>query len=75
MTSEPKSLFVWIWLPGQITPVVAGQVVRSEDTQVIHFGYGRSFRENPDAFPIFLPDLPLQEGLIDPSKGHLLAPS
>lgn len=37
MTSEPKSLFVWIWLPGQSTPVVAGQVVRNEDTDVIHF--------------------------------------
>jgi len=74
MTSDPKSLYVWIWLPGQSTPVVAGQVVLNEDTQVIHFGYGRSFRDHPNAIPIFTPDLPLQEGLIDPPKGHLLAP-
>jgi serine/threonine-protein kinase HipA len=75
MTSEPKSLFVWIWLPGQNVPVVAGQVVRNEDTAVIHFGYARSYRKNPNAIPIFTPDLPLKEGLIDPTKGHLLAPS
>ena len=75
MISDPKSLYVWMWLPGQSTPVVAGQVVRNEDTQVIHFGYGRSFRNNPRAFPIFTPDLPLQEGLTGPAKGHLLAPS
>jgi hypothetical protein len=53
MTSEPKSLFVWIWLPGQNVPVVAGQVVRNEDTAVIHFGYARSYRKNPNAIPIF----------------------
>lgn len=74
MTSEPKSLFVWIWLPGQSTPMVAGQVVRNEDTDVIHFGYARSYHKNPNAIPIFTPDLPLKEGLIDPAKGHLLAP-
>lgn len=74
MISEPKSLFVWIWLPGKSEPVVAGQVLLGKDTQVIHFGYGRSFRSNPDAYPIFTPDLPLQEGLIDPLDGHLLAP-
>jgi serine/threonine-protein kinase HipA len=56
MTSEPKSLFVWIWLPGQNVPVVAGQVVRNEDTAVIHFGYARSYRKNPNAIPIFTPD-------------------
>lgn len=74
MISDPKSLYVWMWLPDQSTPVVVGQVVRNEDSQVIHFGYGRSFRNQPDALPIFTPDLPLQEGLIDPPKGHLLAP-
>ncbi len=75
MTSEPHSLFVWIWLPGAIEPVVAGQVIRNEDTGIIHFGYGRSYRERPDAIPVFTPDLPLQEGLIDPPKGHELAPA
>lgn len=75
MISEPKSLYVWMWLPDQTTPVVVGQVVQNEESQVIHFGYGRSFRNHPDAFPIFTPDLPLQEGLIDPARGHLLAPS
>lgn len=74
MISDPKSLYVWMWLPDQSTPVVVGQVVRNEDSQVIHFGYGRSFRTQPDTFPIFTPDLPLQEGLMDPPKGHLLAP-
>lgn len=75
MTSEPKALFVWIWLPGETEPVVAGQVIRNEDTDVIHFGYGQSYRAHDGAFPIFTPDLPLQGGLIDPPKGHVLAPS
>jgi len=75
MTSEPKSLYVWIWLPGESEPVVAGQVIRNEDTGIIHFGYGRSYREHTGTFPIFTPDLPLQEGLIDPPNDHVLAPS
>ena len=75
MTSEPKQLFVWIWLPGATEPVVAGQVLRNEDTDVIHFGYGRSYRDRSDAIPIFTPDLPIKEGLIDPPKGHILAPA
>lgn len=75
MISDPKSLFVWIWLPDQTEPVVAGQVVRNEDTDIIHFGYGRSYRERNGTIPIFTPDLPLQEGLIDPPNGHVLAPS
>lgn len=75
MTSEPKSLFVWIWLPGETEPVVAGRVVRDEGAETIHFGYGRSYRGRSKAFAIFTPDLPLQEGLIDPPNGHVLAPS
>lgn len=75
MTSEPKKLFVWIWLPGAIEPVVAGQVLRNEDTGIIYFGYGRSYRDRSDTIPIFTPALPIKEGLIDPPRGHILAPA
>ncbi len=75
MTSEPKTLFVWIWLPGQDTPIVAGQVIRQDDGEVIHFGYGRSYRSNPNAISLFDRDLPLKEGLQEPPNGHILAPS
>jgi len=75
MTSEPESLFVWIWLPGATEPVVAGQVVRSAETGAIYFGYGRSYRDREDAIALFDPDLPIMEGLIEPPTGHDLAPS
>lgn len=75
MTSEPSSLFVWIWLPGKTDPVVAGQVIRQDGNDNILFGYGQSYRRNPDAISIFDLDLPLEDGLIEPAGGHNLASS
>jgi len=75
MTSEPESLFVWVWLPGRAEPVVAGQVVRSAETGALYFGYGRSYRDREDAIALFDMDLPIREGLIEPPTGHDLAPS
>ncbi|EFO28689.1 toxin-antitoxin system, toxin component, HipA family [Roseibium sp. TrichSKD4] len=66
---------MWIWLPGKTEPVVAGQVMKQDGSDNILFGYGRSYRRNPDAIPIFDLDLPIGEGLIEPSGGHNLAPS
>jgi serine/threonine-protein kinase HipA len=67
MTSkETKEAFVWIWLPGQAQPVVAGKL--EADNGFIHFNYGKSYLErvggNPPAMPIYDPELPLRAGVL-----------
>jgi serine/threonine-protein kinase HipA len=70
----PASLFVWIWLPDATEPVVAGQVVRDARSDIISFGYGRSYLARESSIALFEPDLPLLRGLQAPPGGHLLAP-
>ncbi|MDP1613797.1 MAG: HipA domain-containing protein [Sulfuritalea sp.] len=58
MTSE--ALFVWVYLPGQATPVVAGRLVveRTAAGAVGRFVYGRSYLARPQAMaldPVALP--------------------
>lgn len=57
--------FVWIWLPGETTPVVAGRLVPDDRGNLI-FTYGRSYlqriSESPVAIPVYLPELPLEPG-------------
>lgn len=60
MNSEPKTAFVWIWLPGQSNPVVCGRLDGDQNT--VQFTYGRTYLERPDAVPIYEPELPLQRG-------------
>ena len=62
--SQPREAFVWIWLPGQISPVVAGRV-RVQDSRHI-FTYGRSYLAREDAVPVYAPELPLRPGPIEP---------
>ena len=67
MTSEasrPREAFVWIWLPGRTTPVVAGRIHAEDDHFV--FTYGRSYLARNDAIPIYAPELPLRAGAIVP---------
>ena len=75
MTSEllkpAKSLFVWIWLPNATEPVVAG---RLDLVNGIHeFTYGRSYLNNPDAIPIYLPELPMEKGIMTPAAPMTIA--
>ncbi len=67
MTSElarnpVREAFVWVWLPGQSDPVVAGRLAPSPAG--LQFNYGRSYLARPDAIPLYLPELPLQAGLL-----------
>lgn len=64
MTSDPKlsEAYVWTWLPGQIQPVVAGLLVLSENRKQLHFNYGRSYLERPDAISLYHKELPLRAG-------------
>jgi len=71
MTSEPTEAFVWTWLPGAQEPVVAGRV---EDAGgIVRFNYGRTYLARPEAIPLYLPELPLEPGTIEP-RGALTIP-
>ncbi len=63
---------MWVWLPGAIEPVPAGQLVptgaRLGAEPVLAFAYARSYRTNPNAIPLFTPELPLVAGAIDPLR-------
>lgn len=68
MTSNPpapRNAFVWIWLPGATTPVVAGQIVAQGESFV--FNYGRSYLARDGAIAIYSPELPLRAGAILPT--------
>jgi serine/threonine-protein kinase HipA len=71
MGAAPDAAFVWVWLPGATEPVVAGRL----DAQggVVTFTYGRSYLEREDAISLYLPELPLQSGVIQPLAGLRVA--
>ena len=52
--------YVWFWMPGAIKPVVAGRLARYGERLV--FNYGRGYLARADAFPLYLPELPLESG-------------
>lgn len=71
-----KEAFVWIWLPGETQPVVAGKL--EADNGIFHFNYGKSYLDRTDdknpAIPIYEPELPLRAGLL-PLLGDLEIPN
>ena len=73
MTSKDdyKEAYVWIWLPGETKPVVAG-ILQRVGTQLL-FNYGRSYLARENAISIYEPELPLQPGEI-PLAGDLSTP-
>ena len=76
MSSRPtrvESSFVWIWLPGAETPIVAGRVDQRPGRVI--FGYGTSYRRRTDAMPIYEPELPLVAGPLEPPPGLQIAGS
>ncbi len=52
---DPKQAFVWIWLPGETDPMVAGRVQR--DGEIYPFTYGRSYLSRRNSLPIYTPEL------------------
>lgn len=72
MTSNnKKEAFVWIWLPGEVQPVVAGKL--EVEQSFIHFNYGKSYlgrvnNQNP-AIPIYDLELPLKAGVLPLPNG------
>ncbi|KFI21398.1 type II toxin-antitoxin system HipA family toxin [Nitrosococcus oceani] len=72
MTSNSdKAAFVWIWLPEETKPIVAGRL--EADNGHILFNYGKSYLERigdqPPAIPIYEPELPLKAGVLPLPKG------
>ncbi|MEA5446725.1 HipA domain-containing protein [Gammaproteobacteria bacterium AB-CW1] len=61
-SSSPREVYVWIWLPGQTGPVVAGRLAPSPAG--LQFNYGQSYLQRDDAIPLYWPELPLQSGLL-----------
>lgn len=70
-SDEPKEVYVWIWLPGALKPVVAGRIAREGKTYV--FNYGQSYLKRKDALAIFTPELPLKAGAIEPNPPLTMA--
>lgn len=65
MTSDrktPDSAFVWIWLPGETDPVVAGRITMEGGRYT--FNYGVSYLDRKTAIPLYEPELPLRRGRI-----------
>src|SRR3954463_2850757 len=67
MTSEPTEAFVWTWLPGAEEPVVAGRIELVAG--LVRFNYGQGYLARADAIPLYLPELPLRAGIIEPLGG------
>lgn len=69
MTSEAdyKEAFVWVWLPGETRPVVAGLLAAAGDQLV--FNYGRSYLERRNAISLYEPELPLRSGALPLPNG------
>ena len=59
-TQAPGEAYVWVWLPGQVAPVVAGRLAPT--AQGLQFNYGQSYLARDDAISLFTPELPLQRG-------------
>lgn len=62
-----KEAYVWIWLPNETEPVVAGLL-----TQVgkeLLFNYGKSYLARKNAIAIYEPELPLEAGEIPLGEG------
>ncbi|MEA2011295.1 MAG: HipA domain-containing protein, partial [Actinomycetota bacterium] len=75
MTSDLRGAeqraYVWIWLPGATEPVVAGVLEARGDLVV--FNYGQSYLAGGEAIPLYLPELPLERGRIDPPTNMRVA--
>ena len=74
MTSnkEYSEAFVWIWLPNETDPVVAGKLT-AEDNYLI-FNYGKSYLERSNAISLYEAELPLRSGAL-PLLSGLSMPS
>jgi serine/threonine-protein kinase HipA len=71
MISNPTEAYVWIWIPGASSPIVAGRLEAVGD--ILNFNYGQSYLGRDEAIPLYLPELPLRRGVISPPSGARVA--
>lgn len=64
--------FVWVWLPNQANPVVAGKLVFDDGRYL--FVYGKSYLNRADAIPLSPFELPLTDETVELS-GMRIMPS
>ena len=64
MTSNPDSqeAFVWVWLPHETKPVVAGRLAANGDDLL--FNYARSYLARNKTISLYDPELPLRAGVL-----------
>lgn len=68
MTSNnSQEAFVWIWLPHETSPVVAGKLT-AVGKQLI-FNYGKSYLQRDNAIAIYDNELPLRQGQLPLLRG------
>ena len=65
MPSEPQLVYVWLWMPGAISPVVAG-VLGPRPEGGVRFAYGQSYLQREDCISLYEPELPLRRGWQSP---------
>ncbi len=70
-SSGPYSeAFVWIWLPGEVEPVVAGKLTAEGEHYV--FNYGKSYLARDNAIALYNPELPLRVGSLSLIPGMII---
>ena len=63
MTSETyTNCYVWIWLPDDVEPVVAGKLEQNGNNLIC--AYGQSYLARDNAIAIYEPELPLRRGAL-----------
>jgi serine/threonine-protein kinase HipA len=70
ISEKPTEAFVWVWLPGATTPVVAGRLFAAGNQ--LHFNYGRSYLARNDAIALYDPELPLRSGALPLTPGLMM---
>lgn len=63
MTSDKETIFVWVYLPDQVSPILCGRISRSVSTASVakgEFVYQNSYLKNPSAIPLDPVLLPLK---------------
>lgn len=62
--------FVWIFLPGNLNPIVAGQITKQGEKFSFH--YGRSYLENQNAIPLSPFELALESNYFIPDGMNII---
>jgi len=66
---HPDSAYVWVWPPSATEPVVAGRL--NDRGAIVTFTYARSYLERSGSMALYLPELPLRRGELQPLSGEI----